>query len=103
MSASPSYSDTQLFIDNTWRATSRALPVINPATEIEIGRVSMADTTDLDEATAASLRGFKTWRKVPAFERSALMRRAAQLMRERAEDIAVTDDGTGQAACGVAR
>jgi succinate-semialdehyde dehydrogenase/glutarate-semialdehyde dehydrogenase len=90
MSASPSYSDTQLFIDNTWRATSRALPVINPATEIEIGRVSMADTTDLDEATAASLRGFKTWRKVPAIERSALMRRAAQLMRERAEDIAVT-------------
>jgi succinate-semialdehyde dehydrogenase / glutarate-semialdehyde dehydrogenase len=90
MSASPSYSDTQLFIDNTWRGTSRTLPVVNPATEIEIGRASMADTSDLDEAAAASLRGFKTWCKVPAFERSALMRRAAQLMRERAADITVT-------------
>ena len=90
MSTAPSYSDTQLFIDNTWRATSRTLPVVNPATEIEIGRVSMADTADLDEAAAASLRGFKTWRRVPAFERGALMRRAAQLMRERVEDIAVT-------------
>ena len=90
MSTTPSYSNTQLFIDNTWRATSRTLPVANPATEIEIGRVSMADTADLDEAAAASLRGFKTWRRVPAFERGALMRHAAQLMRERAEDIAVT-------------
>jgi succinate-semialdehyde dehydrogenase/glutarate-semialdehyde dehydrogenase len=90
MSASPSYPDTQLFIDNTWRATSRALPVVNPATEIEIGHVSMADMAELDEAAAASLRGFERWRKMPAFERSALMRRAAQLMRERVEDIAVT-------------
>ena len=90
MSASPSYPDTQLFIDNTWRATSRTLPVVNPATEIEIGHVSMADMADLDEAAAASLRGFERWRKMPAFERSALMRRAAQLMRERVEDIAVT-------------
>ncbi|MFM0337455.1 NAD-dependent succinate-semialdehyde dehydrogenase [Paraburkholderia fungorum] len=89
MSASPSYSDTQLFIDNTWRTTSRMLPVVNPATEIEIGHVSMAQASDLDEAAEAALRGFRIWRKVPAFERSALMRRAAQLMRERAEHIAV--------------
>ena len=89
MSTAPSYSDTQLFINNTWRATSRTLPVVNPATEIEIGRVSMAHTADLDEAAAASLRGFKIWRKIPALERSALLRRAAQLMRERAERIAV--------------
>jgi len=89
MSASPSYSDTQLFIDNTWRTTSRMLPVVNPATEIEIGHVSMAHASDLDEAAEAALRGFRIWRKVPAFERSALMRRAAQLMRERAEHIAV--------------
>ena len=76
MSASPSYFDTQLFIDNTWRATSRELPVINPATEIEIGHVSMADTTDLDEAAAAAVRSFENLAQGPGSQTHALLRRA---------------------------
>ena len=37
---------------------------------------------------AADQRGFEDWRKVPANERAATMRKAAGLVRERASDIA---------------
>jgi succinate-semialdehyde dehydrogenase / glutarate-semialdehyde dehydrogenase len=63
------------------------LAVLNPATGQEIGRVAHAGIADLDRALEATQRGFETWRDTPATERSAIMRRAAALMRERAADI----------------
>ena len=84
------YPDTQLFIDGTWRAAREGttIPVIDPATEEVIGQVAHARTADLDDALAATLRGFETWRKTSAFDRSKLMRRAAEILRERADTIA---------------
>ncbi|MEN2991918.1 aldehyde dehydrogenase family protein, partial [Tistrella sp. BH-R2-4] len=52
------------------------------------GRVAHATTADLDRALEAADRAFKTWRKVPAYDRSKLMRKAAGLLRERADNIA---------------
>ncbi|MBH1963032.1 MAG: NAD-dependent succinate-semialdehyde dehydrogenase [Comamonadaceae bacterium] len=84
------YPNTQLFIDNQWcdAAGGGTLAVLNPATGQEIGRLAHARKPDLDRALAAAERGFATWRNTPAHERSAIMRRAAGLMRERAEAIA---------------
>ena len=84
------YPNTQLFIAGQWRdaADGRSLAVFNPATGKEIGRVAHAAKTDLDLALAAAQQGFETWRKLPAVERSKIMRRAAGLMRERAGEIA---------------
>ncbi len=84
------YPDTQLFIDGTWRAArgGRSLPVLNPATEEVIGQVAHASTDDLDEALEAAARGFVTWKKVSAFDRSKLMRKAADIFRSRADAIA---------------
>ncbi len=83
------YRNTQLFIDGQWcDATSgKTLAVLNPATGKEIGRVAHAGIADLDRALAAAQRGFELWRDMSAMERSAIMRRAAALMRERAADI----------------
>jgi succinate-semialdehyde dehydrogenase/glutarate-semialdehyde dehydrogenase len=53
-----------------------------------IGRVAHAGIPDLDRALVAAQRGFEDWRKVPANERAATMRKAAGLVRERASDIA---------------
>lgn len=85
-----SYPDTQLLIDNQWvpAASGKTLDVLNPATGQPIGKVACASTTDLDRALAAAQRGFDTWKKVPAHERAKLMRRAANLLRERADGIA---------------
>ena len=84
------YTNTQLFIDNQWcdSAAGETLPVFNPATGQEIGRLAHARKPDLDRALAAAERGFATWRATPAIERSAIMRRTAGLLRERADSIA---------------
>jgi len=84
-----SYPNTQLFIDGQWRdaADGRTLAVVNPATGQEIGRVAHAGKPDLDRALAAAQKGFELWRDMTALERSRIMRRAAGLMRERAEAI----------------
>ena len=85
-----SYPDTQLLIDGQWQdaADGRTLPVFNPATGAEIGRVAHAGIADLDRALAAAQKGFEAWRDVPVIERGRIMRRAAGLMRERADGIA---------------
>ncbi|MET0365963.1 MAG: NAD-dependent succinate-semialdehyde dehydrogenase [Sphingobium sp.] len=84
------YLDTQLFINGTWQdaADGRSLPVHNPATGEEIGRVAHAGRADLDRALEAAQRGFEIWRDFTPAARSKILRKAANLMRERADDIA---------------
>src|ERR1700734_2683902 len=84
------YPNVQLYIDGKWRpaASGKTIPVLNPATEEVVGTVAHADKADLDEALAAADKGFKAWRAVSALERSKVMRKAADLIRERAEKIA---------------
>jgi succinate-semialdehyde dehydrogenase/glutarate-semialdehyde dehydrogenase len=86
-----SYPDIRLLIANEWcEATGgKTIPVLNPATGKAIGNVAHASIADLDRALEAAQRGFDAWRKVPAYERAAIMRRAATLLRERADAIAV--------------
>ncbi|MBA2672549.1 NAD-dependent succinate-semialdehyde dehydrogenase [Ramlibacter sp.] len=83
------YPHTQLFIDGSWgpAAEGRTLPVFNPATGQEIGRVAHATKPDLDRAVAAAQKGFETWRDMTAADRSKIMRKAAGFMRERAGEI----------------
>ena len=80
------YRDVSLFIDGAWSpaAAGRTLDVMNPSTGERIGAVAHADRSDLDRALEAAEKGFKQWRKVSAFDRSKVMRKAANLLRERA-------------------
>ncbi|MDM0091670.1 MULTISPECIES: NAD-dependent succinate-semialdehyde dehydrogenase [unclassified Variovorax] len=84
------YSDVSLFIDGQWTGASdgRTLPIHNPATGSVLAQLAHASREDLDRALDAADRGFKTWRRVSAFERSQLLRRAAGIIRSRANDIA---------------
>ncbi|CAM2165498.1 Alpha-ketoglutaric semialdehyde dehydrogenase 1 [Paraburkholderia sacchari] len=82
------YPDTQIYVDGAWRAGAKTIAVIDPATEAEIGRLSLASEQDLSDAASAAARAFSAWRKVSPLERSKLMRRAADILRERAGDIA---------------
>ena len=82
-------SDTHLYIDGHWRpGRAGQMPVLNPANEDAIGSLALADKTDLDDALAAAGRGFEQWRRTSAFERAKVMRRAAELLRERNESVA---------------
>src|SRR5215510_1116462 len=84
------YPDVLLCIDGVWTkaADGRTIPVVNPATEEVIGSVAQAGRADLDAALDAAAKGFAAWRKVSAYERSRVMRRAADLLRDRAEKVA---------------
>lgn len=83
-----SYPDLFLFINGEWRKTAENLPVLNPATEEEIGRLPHATKRDMDDALEAAARGFKVWSQVSPSKRASVLIKAASLMRERQEEIA---------------
>ena len=84
------YPHVQLYIDGHWRegADARKLPVLNPATGEVMGELAYAETADLEEVAEAANRGFDVWRKISAFDRYKMMRKAAQLLRDRVESVA---------------
>lgn len=85
------YPDLKLLIDGTWRngATGATQDVINPATEEVLGALPAAALEDLDAALDSAQRGFETWRALSPYARAAILMRAAQLVRDRTEEIAV--------------
>ena len=84
------YPEVLLHVAGQWRParSGRMLPVLNPATGEEVGTAAYAGREDLDEALEAAERGFKAWRKVSPYERSKVLRKAAELLRERADRVA---------------
>ncbi len=84
------YPDTRLYINGIWQpaAAGKTIPVLDPATAKQIGTVAWAERVDLDAALAAAERGFQVWRNTSAFDRSKLMRRAADLLRARVDEVA---------------
>jgi len=84
------YANLELYIDGQWlNGDGRAgEDVINPATEKPLAHLPHASKADLDHALEAAKKGFATWRAVSAYERAKVIRKAADLMRERHEAIA---------------
>lgn len=79
-----------LYIDGAFcqGATGATGDVFNPATGKVIGRLPHAKKEDMDRTLEAAQRGFETWRKMTAHERARIMRKAADLIRDRVEFIA---------------
>ena len=84
------YPNVQLHIAGEWRdgEGGRRIDVLNPANEEVVGTVAHASIKDLDAALEAAERGFAKWRKVAPYDRSKVMRKAADLLRSRADAIA---------------
>ena len=85
-----STTDTKLFINGVWRASSdgKRSEVHNPATGETVGYHAMATQADLEEAAQAANKAFPLWRDTPAMERAAILRRAAALLRDRVDEVA---------------
>lgn len=84
------YPDLQLYIGGEWldRGTRRTHQVINPANGETIGELPLADRQDLDRALEAADAGFRVWRRASAEERARVLKKAADLLRQRADRIA---------------
>jgi succinate-semialdehyde dehydrogenase/glutarate-semialdehyde dehydrogenase len=84
------YPELTLFIDGEWPGVEgrRSQPLINPATEETLGALPHAAPADLDRALAAAQRAWPEWRALLPVQRAKILRKAADLMRARAEEIA---------------
>lgn len=83
-------ADIGLFLDGAWAAADGrdVLPVLNPADNQPMAELPMATAADLDLALGAAERGFALWRATDVDSRAAILRRAADLIRQRADHIA---------------
>lgn len=83
------YPAVQFLIDGVWRnGDAHHEPILNPATGTSLGDCPFATESLLDEALAAADAAFKTWRKTIPLERARILRKTADLIRERIEHIA---------------
>ena len=84
------YNKFGQFIDGKWQPSENndTYEVINPATEEIIGKASKASEKDVIKALKSAEKGFEIWKKTPAWERSAKIRKIADLIRKRKNDLA---------------
>ncbi|WP_394890063.1 NAD-dependent succinate-semialdehyde dehydrogenase [Mesorhizobium sp. AaZ16] len=84
------YTKLALLIDGEWieETNSGSETVLNPATEQPLGTLPHAGTAELDRALAAASRAFESWKRTSPYERGQILRRAADLMRQRLDHIA---------------
>jgi acyl-CoA reductase-like NAD-dependent aldehyde dehydrogenase len=79
------------FINNEWRpsASGKTMEIVNPATEEVIAEVPAGDAGDVDAAVAAARQALNgPWAGLSARERGRLVRRMADRLMERADEIA---------------
>ena len=83
------YAELGLYIDGQWLNGSgrKGEDVINPATEKPLAHLPHASKSDLDLALESAKKGFALWRATSAYDRAKIMRKAADLMRERYDNI----------------
>jgi succinate-semialdehyde dehydrogenase / glutarate-semialdehyde dehydrogenase len=85
-----SYPDLYLLIDGQRldQKGRRTAPVVNPATGEVLGQLPLANPGDLDLALDAASRAWPVWRAMGPQQRGRIMRKAADLLRDRSESIA---------------
>ena len=84
------YEDLCLYINGQFMKGGgrKESDVLNPATDEVIGKLPHAGQADLDLALSSAQRAFESWKKSSPVERSKVLRKAADLARARANDIA---------------
>ena len=78
------------FIDGKWQQSSdkSTYEVINPATEEVLGKASKATPQDVDEALKSAEKGLEVWKKTAPWQRSYIIRRIADRIREKQDVLA---------------
>ncbi len=78
------------FINGKWQKSenNETYDVINPATEEIIGKASKAGKGDVEKALKAAEQGLKVWRNTTPWQRSYIIRKIADRIREKQDDLA---------------
>lgn len=82
----------RMFIEGKWCEADdgRTLGVINPATEEVLSDVAYGGRAETRQALEAAQRAMPGWMKLSAWDRSKVLKKTAELMRERCDAIART-------------
>jgi malonate-semialdehyde dehydrogenase (acetylating)/methylmalonate-semialdehyde dehydrogenase len=85
-------STVRNYVGGGWRESSatETLPLRNPASGEEIGRVPLSTAGDVDAAVQAAKVAFPMWRSTPAPQRARILFRLKSLLEEHKEDLART-------------
>jgi acyl-CoA reductase-like NAD-dependent aldehyde dehydrogenase len=88
------YREWKFFVDGEWRSSSRHRPVVNPYTRETLGMVAQASENDILDAIAAAHRSFDVMKKLPPYERSAILLDIADGLKQQKEELArlMTDE-----------
>ena len=83
---------TQMYIEGAWcdGAAGKTLAVINPADESVVAEVAYGSTADAERAIDAAARAAAAWRALSAYDRGKILKKTADLMRDRVETIGRT-------------
>ena len=78
------------FIDGKWQKSSDegTYEVINPANEEVLGKASKATIQDVERALKSAAKGLEVWKKTAPWQRSYIIRRIADKMREKQDVLA---------------
>ena len=78
------------FINGKWQQSSDkgTYEVINPANEEVLGKASKATPEDVDAALQSASSGLEVWKKTPPWQRSYIIRKIADKMREKQDVLA---------------
>src|SRR6201996_3144744 len=79
---------TGLFIGGEWGRGGGTLPVIDPATEDPVAEVADGAVSDALDAVSAASDALPGWAATPPRQRAEVLRKAFELMTERAEAFA---------------
>src|SRR5262249_35934958 len=82
----------KMYIDGQWVAADdgRTLGVINPATEAVICDIAYGGRKETRRAVDAAGKAMPGWMKLTAYDRAKILKKTADLMRERVDAIAKT-------------
>ena len=84
------YENFGQFIDGKWQKSEKneTYEVINPATEEIIGNASKAGRSDVEKALKSAEKGLKVWRNTAPWQRSYIIRKIADKIREKQNVLA---------------
>lgn len=79
--------DWGFYLDGRWIFEGKPFEILAPHDGSVVGTGHLASAQDVETAVVAAVRAFEATRKIPAFERQAILRRISESIRERAEEF----------------